>query len=86
LIKPFGKKLWYLFTVSVIMNFGWLYERIVIIIDSLHRDYIPSSWAMYYPTIFGGIILQGVIVGIIALFIGHLIANKKAKELSSLRL
>ena len=27
----------------------WL-ERFVIVIQSLHHDYLPSSWAMYYPT------------------------------------
>jgi hypothetical protein len=26
------------------------FERFVIIVTSLHRDYIPSSWAMFYPT------------------------------------
>jgi molybdopterin-containing oxidoreductase family membrane subunit len=25
-------------------------ERFVIIVTSLHRDFLPSSWAMYYPT------------------------------------
>jgi hypothetical protein len=27
----------------------WL-ERFVIIVTSLHRDFLPSSWDMYYPT------------------------------------
>ena len=26
------------------------FERFVIIVTSLHRDYLPSSWAMFYPT------------------------------------
>ncbi|MNH31213.1 hypothetical protein D3C79_915520 [compost metagenome] len=26
------------------------FERFVIIVTSLHRDYIPSSWAMFYPS------------------------------------
>jgi molybdopterin-containing oxidoreductase family membrane subunit len=26
------------------------FERFVIIVSSLHRDYLPSSWAMYTPT------------------------------------
>ena len=29
----------------------WL-ERFIIIVTSLHRDFLPSSWGMYYPTIF----------------------------------
>jgi molybdopterin-containing oxidoreductase family membrane subunit len=27
------------------------FERFVIIVSSLHRDYLPSSWAMYHPTL-----------------------------------
>jgi hypothetical protein len=27
------------------------FERFVIIVTSLHRDYLPSSWAMFYPTL-----------------------------------
>jgi molybdopterin-containing oxidoreductase family membrane subunit len=27
----------------------WL-ERFVIVVTSLHRDFLPSSWGMYYPT------------------------------------
>jgi molybdopterin-containing oxidoreductase family membrane subunit len=27
----------------------WL-ERFVIVVLSLHRDFVPSSWGMYYPT------------------------------------
>jgi Ni/Fe-hydrogenase subunit HybB-like protein len=26
------------------------FERFVIIVTSLHRDFLPSSWAMFYPT------------------------------------
>ncbi len=40
------------------------FERFVIIVTSLHRDYIPSSWAMFYPTW----IDVGVFVGSIGLF------------------
>jgi molybdopterin-containing oxidoreductase family membrane subunit len=28
------------------------FERFVIIATSLHRDYLPSSWAMFYPTMY----------------------------------
>jgi molybdopterin-containing oxidoreductase family membrane subunit len=28
------------------------FERFVIIVTSLHRDYLPSSWAMFYPTFY----------------------------------
>jgi Ni/Fe-hydrogenase subunit HybB-like protein len=39
-----------LFVLSVIYNLGMWLERFVIIVTSLHRDFVPSSWGMYYPT------------------------------------
>ena len=35
----------------MVINVGMWLERFVIISLSLHRDYLPSDWAMYYPTI-----------------------------------
>lgn len=40
------------FVLSIIVNIGMWFERFVIIVTSLHRDYIPSSWAMFYPTFY----------------------------------
>lgn len=37
------------FVISIIVNIGMWFERFVIIVTSLHRDYVPSSWAMFYP-------------------------------------
>ena len=42
--------LW-LFVVSMFINVGMWLERFIIVVGSLHRDYLPSSWDMYYPTI-----------------------------------
>lgn len=39
-----------LFVISIVVNIGMWFERFVIIIISLHRDYLPSSWRMYVPT------------------------------------
>ncbi|MEO7531343.1 MAG: hydrogenase, partial [Sediminibacterium sp.] len=40
------------FFMSVIVNVGMWFERFVIIVTSLYRDYLPSSWSTYYtPTI-----------------------------------
>ena len=39
-----------LFVISLIVNVGMWLERFVIVITSLHRDYLPSSWGMYHPT------------------------------------
>jgi Ni/Fe-hydrogenase subunit HybB-like protein len=39
-----------LFIISLIVNMGMWLERFVIVVISLHRDFLPSSWGMYYPT------------------------------------
>jgi Ni/Fe-hydrogenase subunit HybB-like protein len=39
-----------LFIISIVVNIGMWLERFVIVSVSLHRDYTPSIWAMYYPT------------------------------------
>lgn len=38
------------FILSLVVNTGMWFERFVIIVTSLHRDFLPSSWAMFYPT------------------------------------
>jgi Ni/Fe-hydrogenase subunit HybB-like protein len=40
----------YLFLISLVVNVGMWLERFVIIVVSLHREYLPSKWGMYYPT------------------------------------
>ena len=35
------------FFMSIIINIGMWYERFVLIVTSLHRDYLPSNWAIY---------------------------------------
>jgi molybdopterin-containing oxidoreductase family membrane subunit len=41
---------WLIFLVCVIINIGMWFERFVITVTSLHRDYLPSSWTIYTPT------------------------------------
>ncbi len=38
------------FIISIFVNIGMWFERFVIIVTSLHRDFLPSSWSMYTPT------------------------------------
>ena len=40
------------FVLSIIVNIGMWFERFVIIVTSVHRDYLPSSWSMFYPTFY----------------------------------
>lgn len=52
--------LW-LFVVSMFINVGMWLERFIIVVGSLHRDYLPSSWDMYYPTIWDWALYLGTI-------------------------
>jgi Ni/Fe-hydrogenase subunit HybB-like protein len=49
-IKKFRTKPVLLFIVSAIILVGMWLERFVIVVMSLHRDFLTSSWGMYYPT------------------------------------
>ena len=53
-----------LFVLSILVNIGMWLERFVIIVTSLHRSYLPSTWVMYRPTI----IEVGTLVGSFGLF------------------
>jgi molybdopterin-containing oxidoreductase family membrane subunit len=53
-----------LFVLSILINIGMWFERFVIIVVSLHRDFLPSSWAMYRPTV----IEFGTLTGTFGLF------------------
>src|SRR5712671_4729343 len=39
-----------LFAIAMVVNLGMWLERFVIVVTSLHRDFMPSAWGMYYPT------------------------------------
>ncbi len=39
-----------LFIVCIFVNIGMWFERFVITVTSLSRDFLPSSWAYYSPT------------------------------------
>jgi molybdopterin-containing oxidoreductase family membrane subunit len=41
-----------LFVIAMIVNVGMWLERYVIVVVSLHRDFLPSSWGMYRGTVF----------------------------------
>jgi molybdopterin-containing oxidoreductase family membrane subunit len=54
-----------LFLISLVVNVGMWLERFVIIVTSLHRDFLPSSWGLYAPTFWD----WGMYVGTIGLFL-----------------
>ncbi len=57
-----------LFTVAIIVSIGMWLERFIIVVTSLHRDFLPSSWGMYYPTRWD----FGMFLGTIGLFVSLL--------------
>jgi len=64
-----------LFAIAMVVNVGMWLERFVIVVTSLHRDFLPSSWGMYYPTrwdfaVFFGTI--GLFVTLLFLFLRFL--------------
>jgi len=59
--KRFRESTFWLFVVSIIVSIGMWLERFVIIVTSLHRDFLPSSWAMYSPTIWDWTLYIGTI-------------------------
>ncbi len=48
--KAVRRKMWIVFIISIIINIGMWFERFNIVVTSLSRDYLPSSWAPYTPT------------------------------------
>ena len=54
-----------LFVISIIVNVGMWLERFVIIVTSLHRDFLPSSWGMFHPTIWD----WGLYLGTLGVFV-----------------
>jgi molybdopterin-containing oxidoreductase family membrane subunit len=50
-----------LFGVAMVVNIGMWLERFIIVVTSLHRDFLPSSWGMYYPTMWDWALYVGTI-------------------------
>ena len=57
-----------LFAVAIVVNIGMWLERFVIVVTSLHRDFLPSSWGMYTPTRYD----WSMYIGTIGLFLALL--------------
>ena len=62
--KKLRTSLGFTFVMSIVINIGMWFERYVIIVTSLHRDYVPSSWTMFSPTF----VDLGVFIGTIGIF------------------
>jgi molybdopterin-containing oxidoreductase family membrane subunit len=60
-IKNLRTNVAYLFFMSLVVSVGMWLERYVIIVTSLHRDFLPSSWGLYHGTKFDYAAFAGTI-------------------------
>lgn len=63
-VRYFRRSIPWMFVVSIFVNIGMWFERFVITVTSLHRDFLPSNWGMWYPTLFD----YGALFGSFGLF------------------
>lgn len=61
-----------MFVVSIFVNIGMWFERFVITVTSLHRDYLPSSWGMYAWSRWDAFVLFGSFGMFLTLFLLYL--------------
>ena len=52
------------FLLSIVVNIGMWFERFVIIVTSIHRDYTPGAWGEFHPSVTD----IGMFVGTIGIF------------------
>ena len=58
-IKKIRTTPWMIFVVCIFVNIGMWFERFVITVTSLSRDFLPSSWGYFKPTIVDVLMLIG---------------------------
>ncbi len=66
--------------IVILVNVGMWFERFVIVVTSLHRDFLPSSWGMFIPTIYDA----GILIGSFGLFFTLVILFTKALPVVSI--
>ncbi len=62
--KKIRRKIPVVMAIVLLVNVGMWFERYVIIVTSLHRDFLPSSWGMYAPTMYD----LGILLGSFGMF------------------
>ncbi len=58
-VKKFRRSIPIMFAISITTNIGMWFERFVITVTSLHRDFLPSSWDYYTPTLWDALMYIG---------------------------
>src|SRR5690349_7609595 len=52
---------WVLFILSLLVNLGMWLERVMIVVQSMHHDFLPSAWGNFIPTMWDWLTLAGSI-------------------------
>ncbi|MGD8307084.1 MAG: polysulfide reductase NrfD [Ignavibacteria bacterium] len=73
-IKKIRRSVPVMMIIVILVNVGMWFERFVIVVTSLHRDFLPSSWGMYTPTLYD----VGILLGSFGLFFTLVILFTKA--------
>ncbi|HEX2566919.1 MAG TPA: NrfD/PsrC family molybdoenzyme membrane anchor subunit [Burkholderiales bacterium] len=63
------RSVWLLFAMSIVVNLGMWTERAVIVIQSMHHDFMPSAWGNFIPTAWDWTLLLGSIAFFAFLFL-----------------
>src|SRR3989304_7060253 len=63
-IKKIRRSIPIMLVIVIFVNVGMWFERFVIVVSSLHRDFLPSSWGYYTPTLYD----IGILLGSFGLF------------------
>lgn len=69
-----------MFVIGVLVNVGMWFERFVIVVTSLSRDYLPSSWGSYVPSMYD----IGILIGSFGLFFTLLLLFVKSMPVVSM--
>ncbi|WP_299436270.1 hypothetical protein [uncultured Aquimarina sp.] len=81
LIRKLATKPWYILFIAVFMKLGVYFERFVIIVTRLHRDYLPDNWNLGFLSFpmfaFIVISLQGFVLAILLLLFFELKERKR---------
>ncbi len=79
-IKKLRRSIPFMFMIGVFVNVGMWFERFVITVTSLSRDFLPSSWAYYKPTM----VDFGILIGSFGMFFTLLLLFTKTMPVVSI--
>jgi hypothetical protein len=76
--KTFGKRIFYILAISLLMNFGWLFESFIIHVPAISRSFDTGNYYPFLPFKYElEILTKGFIFGIVSLIIGKGISSLK---------